>query len=64
MRTLQDYLNRMLQDLQLRGRSTSIQESYAFAVRKIAEYFNKLPDQINENEIRDYFLYLKNVKKY
>ena len=62
--TLQDYLTRMLQDLQLRGMSASTQESYVFAVRKIAEHFDKLPDQIEENEIRDYFLYLKNVKKY
>ena len=62
--TLQDYLTRMLQDLQLRGMSSSTQESYVFAVRKIAEHFNKLPDQITENEIREYFLYLKNIKKY
>ncbi len=62
--TLNDYLNRMLQDLQLRGMSSSTQESYIYAVRKISEHFNKLPDQITENEIREYFLYLKNVKKY
>ena len=62
--TLQDYLDRMLQDLQLRGMSSSTQESYIHAVRKISEHYNKLPDQITEDEIREYFLYLKNVKKY
>jgi integrase/recombinase XerD len=29
----------------------------------LAAYFNKPPDQINEEEMRQYFLYLKNVKK-
>ncbi len=62
--TLQDYLTRMLQDLQLRGMSVSSQESYVYAVRKISEHYNKLPDQITENEIREYFLYLRNVRKY
>jgi integrase/recombinase XerD len=62
--SLQDYLNRMLQDLQLRGMSKSTQESYVHAVRKISEHFNKLPDQITEEQIREYFLYLKNVRKY
>ena len=62
--TLQDYLDRMLQDLQLRGMSASSQQSYVYAVRKIAEHYNKLPDQITEAELREYFLYLKNIKKY
>ena len=62
--TLQDYLDRMLQDLQLRGMSTSTQRNYVASVKKISEHYNKLPDQITENEIRDYFLYLKNVRKY
>jgi len=62
--TLQDYLTRMLQDLQLRGMAPSTQDDYVRSVRKISEHFNKLPDQITEDEIRDYFLYLKNVKKY
>jgi len=61
---LQDYLTRNLQDLQLRGMSPSTQDNYVRAVRKISEHYDKLPDQITEDEIREYFLYLKNVKKY
>lgn len=61
---LQDYLARNLQDLQLRAMSKSTQESYQHAVRKISEHYDKLPDQITENEIREYFLYLRNVRKY
>ena len=32
-------------------------------MRQLAAYFNKPPDQITEEELRQYFLYLKNVKK-
>lgn len=55
---------RMIQDMQLRGMSERTQESYVFAVRKLAEHFFKSPNQITEDELREYFLYLKNVKKY
>ncbi len=55
--TLQDYLKSMLQDLQLRGMSKSTQDNYVRSVRKISEHFDKRPDQITGEEIRDYFLY-------
>jgi len=54
----------MEQDLQLRGMSKSTQFNYLRAVRKYSEYFDKPPDQITEEELRDYFIYLKNVKKF
>jgi len=54
---------RMLQDMQLRGLAPKTQEAYATAVRQLADYFSKSPDQIVEEELRDYFLYLKNEKK-
>ena len=62
--TLQDYLTRNLQDLQLRGMAPSTQDDYVRAVQKISQHYNKLPDQITEDELRQYFLYLKNVRKY
>ena len=62
--TLDDYLDRMLQDLQLRGMSKPTQDNYVRSVRKISEHYDKTPDQITEEEIRQYFLYLKNVRKY
>jgi len=61
---LQYFLTRMHQDLQLQGMAESTQESYLHAVRKISEHLNKSPDLITEDEIREYFIYLKNVKKY
>lgn len=51
----------MLQYLQFRGMSTSMQENYLCAVSKISEHFNKSPDQITEEKLREYFLYLKKV---
>lgn len=55
---------RMLQDMQLRGYSERTQQMYLRAVRKLAEHYGKSPDQITEQELRDYFLYVKNVKKW
>ena len=55
---------RFIQDLQLRGMSERTQEMYVRAVRQLAEHYQKSPDKINEEELRDYFLYNKNVRKW
>src|SRR3972149_1591421 len=54
---------RMIEDMQLHSFAERTQDSYLRAVRQLAAYFNKPPDQISEEELRQYFLYLKNVKK-
>ena len=54
---------KMIEDMQLHGFAERTQKSYIQAVRQLAEYYNKPPDQINEEELRQYFLYLKNVKR-
>ena len=54
----------MIECLQLRGLSARTQESYVRAVRQLAEHYHKSPDLITEEELRQYFLYLKNVKHY
>ncbi len=53
---------RMIEDMQLRGLSEKTQEAYVRAVRQLAEHYGKSPDRISEEELRQYFLYLKNVK--
>jgi integrase/recombinase XerD len=55
---------RMIADLQLRGMSERTQEMYVRAVRQLAEHYGKPPDQTSEEELREYFLHLKNVKKW
>lgn len=53
----------MLEDMQLRGLAEKTQDAYLRSVRQLAEHCKKPPDQIGEDELRQYFLYLKNVKK-
>ena len=55
---------RMIESLQLRGLSERTQESYVRAVRQLAEHYHKSPDLISEEELRQYFLFLKNSKHY
>jgi site-specific recombinase XerD len=52
----------MVEDMQLRGYSKSTQISYVSAVRQLAAYYGRSPDQITEKELRDYMLYLTNEK--
>ena len=53
---------RLIEDLQLRGLSERTQEMYVRAVRQLADHYHTSPAQMTEEELRDYFLYLKNVK--
>ena len=54
---------RMLEDLRLRGFALKTQEAYLGAVRQLAGHYHKPPDQISEEELRQYFLYLQEVKQ-
>ncbi len=54
---------RMIEDMQLRGLSERTQAAYVLAVRQLAEHYDRSPDQITEEELRQYFLYLRNVKR-
>ena len=55
---------RMIEDIQLRGLSKRTQEAYVRAVRQLAEHYHTSPARITEEDLRQYFLYLKNVKHY
>jgi site-specific recombinase XerD len=54
----------MVEDMQLAGFTPRTQEAYVRGVRQLAEHYMKSPDGIGEEEIRQYFLYVKNVKKW
>ena len=54
---------KMIEDMQLRGLAERTQESYVLVVRQLAVYYRRSPDEIGEQELRQYFLYLKNEKK-
>lgn len=55
---------RMIEDMQLRSLSERTQESYVRSVSQLAKHYHKSPDKITEEELRQYFLFLKNDKKY
>lgn len=54
---------RMIEDLQLHGLSPSTQENYVRAVRDLAGHYRKPPDQLTEEELREYFLFLIKVRR-
>lgn len=55
---------KMLQDLQLAGYSEASREEYVRSVRKLAEHYRKCPTKITDDEIRAYFLHLKNERHF
>ena len=52
---------RMSQDLQLRGLAQRTHDGYLREVRKLACHYNLPPDQLSEQQVGDYLLYLINV---
>jgi integrase/recombinase XerD len=54
---------RMRDDLQLRGLAPKTQQCSLEAVKHLAQHDRQAPDQLSEEEIRQYFLYLINEKK-
>ena len=54
---------KMIDDMQLRGFAAKTQEAYLLAVRQLAKHYRKSPDQIDEEELREYFLFIKNEKR-
>jgi integrase/recombinase XerD len=53
---------RMIEDMQLRGLAARTQEAYVAAVEQPAKYHRKPPDEIAEEELRQYLLYPENKK--
>jgi site-specific recombinase XerD len=50
--------DRMLVDLQLNGAKPTTQRTYLREVENLARYFNKSPEQLGEEELKAYLLYL------
>ena len=55
---------RMSQDLHLGGMSKRTHEGYLRAVRQLADFCKLSPDQITEDQLRKFFLHLKNDKAF
>ena len=54
---------KMIEDMQLKGLAVRTQEAYVNAVLQLSKRFKKSPDCIDEEDLREYFLYLKNEKR-
>ena len=50
--------DRMLMDLQLSGAKPSTQRTYLREAQNLAKYFHKSPEQLGEDELKAYMLYL------
>jgi site-specific recombinase XerD len=50
---------RMIEDMTLAGLSPGTQAAYIDAVRKLAAYYRRSPDQLSEEEVRAYILNLR-----
>jgi len=54
---------RLIEDLQLAGYSNRTVECYASVVVRLSSHFKRSPDKISDEELRQFFLYLKNERK-
>ena len=54
---------RRLEDLQLRGLAPKTQPCYVAALHQRAQHYRRPPDQLGEEELRQYFLFLLHEKK-
>ena len=61
---MKDYYQKSMRALQLAGMSTRTQQCYTRSVRMLADFYNKTPDLITEQELQDYFLHRRNTNKW
>jgi len=59
-----DIFTRFSEDLQLKGLSQKTVGMYTRAVKQLTKHYQKSPEEISDEELRQYFLYNKNVRKW
>ena len=55
--------DRMIEEMKLRNFSAATQESYVYAVSRLARYHNKSPDQLSKEDIRAFLVHLTVERK-
>ena len=50
--------DRMIEEMKLRNFSAATQETYLYAVTRLAKYYGKAPDQLRKEDIRAFLLHL------
>jgi integrase/recombinase XerD len=59
-----DLFTRFSEDLQLKGLSQKTIKMYTGAVKQLTNHYHKQPEEISDEELRKYFLYNKNERKW
>lgn len=54
---------RMIEDMRLRGLAPTTQKVYLNAVENLAKHHQRSPEQLSEEEIRKFFIYLAEEKR-
>ena len=54
---------RLTEDLELAGDSERTQEVYVRSVRQLAKHYGRSPDLLTEDEVRSYFVRIRDVKR-
>jgi integrase/recombinase XerD len=54
---------RMIEEMKLRNFSPATQESYVYAVSRLAKYHHKSPDQLSKEDIRAFLVHLTVERK-
>lgn len=60
---MENEIEKMLIDMQLRGMSLGVQKIYTNRVELFLKFYNKPITKLGENEVREFLLYLVKVKK-
>jgi site-specific recombinase XerD len=53
---------RMIEDMRLHGLSEGTQGTYVEAVKYLARHFNRSPDELSQEDIREFFVYLSQTR--
>ena len=61
---MEDIRQRMTEDMKLRGLTPSTQATYLEAVKVLARHYNSQLDEITQEQVRDFLLYLIDSKGY
>jgi site-specific recombinase XerD len=59
-----ELFQRFSEDLQLKGLSHKTIKMYTRAVKQLVKHYQKSPEEISDEELRQYFLYNKNVRQW
>jgi len=61
---MKDLRQRMIEDMELRGLASGTQARYLESITALAKHYNRRPDEITREQIKDYLLYLTETRKF